>query len=169
MTKTSPKEPTMETDKVAELLPCPFCGGEARLRSIKLPMAYDCDDVCVYCSECDVDGPHILFDQSAQSADDLPELEAQAIAAWNSRLSAEARSAGRGGVGEDALREALEEIVAPIAAMQKRAADEDRRIDGMMANALARDPEYLRGIARKALEARAALSPQPTATEETAP
>lgn len=68
-----------------DLKPCPFCGGEASLRSIRLPMVYDCDDVCIYCTNCDVDGPHILFDQSAHSADDLPDLEAEAITAWNTR------------------------------------------------------------------------------------
>ncbi len=55
--------------------------------------------------------------------------------------------------GQDAFREALEEIVNPIAAMQRRAEAEGAKIDGIMANVLARDPEYLKGIARAALAA----------------
>ena len=55
--------------------------------------------------------------------------------------------------GRDAFREALEEIVNPIAAMQRKAEAEGAKIDGMMANALSRNPEYLKGIASAALAA----------------
>jgi len=53
----------------------------------------------------------------------------------------------------DTLRKALEEIVNPISAMQERAKVQGNTLNGMMANYLARDPEYLRGIARAALAA----------------
>lgn len=53
------------------------------------------------------------------------------------------------------LRAALEEIVNPVAAMRQRADAEGGKLDGMMANMLARDPEYLRGIARAALASEA--------------
>lgn len=48
-------------------------------------------------------------------------------------------------------REALDEIVNPIAAMQRRADAAGGRIDGMMANQIAKDAYYLRGIAAAAL------------------
>jgi hypothetical protein len=49
------------------------------------------------------------------------------------------------------LREALEEIVHPIAAMQTFAKENGLQLDGAVALALANDPEYLRRIARTAL------------------
>lgn len=49
-------------------------------------------------------------------------------------------------------REALDEIAFPISAMRKRAEAEGSKLDGMMANYLAKDPEYLRGIAVSALK-----------------
>lgn len=49
------------------------------------------------------------------------------------------------------LRAALEQIVNPIPVMQAHAKAEGCVLDGMMANILARDPEYLRAIARQAL------------------
>ena len=76
------------------LAPCPFCGGEAALRTVRLPMLADCDDICIYCTDCDVDGPHILFDQTEQNADDIPDCEARACVAWNTRTAAPADVAG---------------------------------------------------------------------------
>jgi len=77
------------------LLPCPFCGGEGRVMLPTLPMVADCTDVVVYCVECNVCGPGILFDQTQQTASDLPDVEAEAIAAWNRRpaLSMQSREA----------------------------------------------------------------------------
>lgn len=51
----------------------------------------------------------------------------------------------------ETLREALEEIANPILAMQLRAKAEGYKLDGMIASMLAKDPEYLKGIARAAL------------------
>jgi Lar family restriction alleviation protein len=70
-----------------KVLPCPFCGGEAFLRSPTLPMMADCDDVQVSCCDCDTNGPAILFDQDVHGETDLPDLEAEAIAAWNTRAT----------------------------------------------------------------------------------
>lgn len=53
----------------------------------------------------------------------------------------------------DHLRAALEEIINPIIAMHDRAKAENCQLDGMTANILARDPEYLRQVAREALSA----------------
>lgn len=53
----------------------------------------------------------------------------------------------------DRLREALEEIADPISAMQTHAEVQGVGLDGMMANILAKDPEYLKAIARAALTA----------------
>lgn len=51
----------------------------------------------------------------------------------------------------DRLREALEEIVKPVEFMRRRADAAGSKLDGFMAITLAKDPEYLRGIARAAL------------------
>lgn len=83
MTQTLEQLSAAATD--GELLPCPFCGGKAFLRAPKLPMMADCDDVQVSCEDCDVNGPSILFDQDVHGETDLPELEAEAITAWNTR------------------------------------------------------------------------------------
>lgn len=50
----------------------------------------------------------------------------------------------------DALMEALEEIIAPIPFMEKRLKD-DERLNGLVAVQLAQDAEYLRDIAYKAI------------------
>ena len=49
------------------------------------------------------------------------------------------------------LRSALEQIVNPISEMARRAEAAGRKLDGMMANFLSKDPEHLKGIARAAL------------------
>lgn len=67
------------------LAPCPFCGGEGRLFSVNLPMMADCDDIYVRCSDCDAIGPSVMFDQDYHTAEDVAELEAEAIAEWNKR------------------------------------------------------------------------------------
>lgn len=50
------------------------------------------------------------------------------------------------------MKEALEEIVNPIWFMQDRAEKEGNKIDGMYAITLDKDPNYLKGIAKKALD-----------------
>lgn len=67
---------------------CPFCGGEARLYSVSLPMTADCADVQVACNKCDTIGPSVLFDQTEHTEGDIPALEAEAITAWNTRIEA---------------------------------------------------------------------------------
>jgi hypothetical protein len=57
--------------------------------------------------------------------------------------------------GSTKFRKALEEIVDPIQAMRQLAADEGTGLDGLMAVTLAKDPEYLKSIARAALSATA--------------
>jgi hypothetical protein len=54
---------------------------------------------------------------------------------------------------ESKMREALEEIVAPVTFMQERAKLTGDKIDGAAAIALSKDPEYLRAIALRALTA----------------
>lgn len=51
----------------------------------------------------------------------------------------------------DQLREAMEEIVNPVEFMRRRSDASSSKLDGLMAIALAKDPEYLRAIARSAL------------------
>lgn len=53
---------------------------------------------------------------------------------------------------EQILHEALEEIANPIAAMQRRAAAEGKRLDGMGCVALSKDPGYLITLAQDALD-----------------
>ena len=103
------------TDKIksgGELQPCPFCGGEARLYSVSLPMMADCADIQACCTECDTMGPCILFDQAEQGEVDIPDLEAEAIAAWNRRTPAKAGEDGDhiADAGEK-LREAVAEVL----------------------------------------------------------
>jgi len=49
------------------------------------------------------------------------------------------------------LIEALREIADPIKYMKQRAAAEDARIDGMMANQLSNDPHFIKAIAIRVL------------------
>jgi hypothetical protein len=51
----------------------------------------------------------------------------------------------------EGLRRALDEIVRPIWHMQERAKASGDKIDGHWANVMAKDPEYLRQIAKAAL------------------
>ena len=73
----------LSTQPALEL--CPFCGGEARLYSVSMPMAEDVADIHVCCIECDVVGPSIMFDQTLDSESDIPDREAEAVSAWNTR------------------------------------------------------------------------------------
>ena len=91
---------------VTALLPCPFCGGEARLWPVIMPFDADCDSITVQCSECDVIGADVLVDQDVHGPWDLPDLEAEAIAAWNTRTQSAAASDAQ--IAE--LREALDSI-----------------------------------------------------------
>lgn len=52
----------------------------------------------------------------------------------------------------NALLSALREIVEPVKAMEARAKELGHDLDGHMAVRLAQDPEFLRGVARHALE-----------------
>lgn len=74
------------------LLPCPFCGEEARLYSVSFPTTSAVSDVAAYCTECDIVGQSFIYDCDVHSIYDLPGIEAQAIAAWNHRLAHTARS-----------------------------------------------------------------------------
>lgn len=59
------------TDKVKELLPCPFCGGS----KLELDNLVDADDYCVECKTCQL-GQHAVHTRDG------------AIAAWNRRPAA---------------------------------------------------------------------------------
>ena len=76
-------------DRLTELLPCPFCGGEADTMT---PEADDMRAATVMCMGCYCTGKEC-------------ETEAQAIAAWNRRASQAAPAPS------DGLREALVEII----------------------------------------------------------
>jgi Lar family restriction alleviation protein len=71
-----------------KLLPCPFCGSEARLCMPAYPLASDCGDAMVSCNICDADGPNTLIDMAVHDLADWPGVEAEAIAAWNRRTPA---------------------------------------------------------------------------------
>ena len=60
---------------------------------------------------------------------------------------------------EQILHEALEEIANPIAAMQRRAAAEGKRLDGMGCVALSKDPGYLSTLAQGAIDKARKLVP----------
>lgn len=68
-----------------ELAACPFCGGEARLWMPEYPLNVDCGDATISCLNCDADGPSIGIDMDVHTLADWPDLEAEAIAAWNRR------------------------------------------------------------------------------------
>jgi len=71
----------------SELKPCAHCGGEARLWPVIMPFDADCDSITVQCTECNAIGADVLVDQDVHSHSDLADLEAEAIAAWNTRAS----------------------------------------------------------------------------------
>lgn len=116
---------------MGEYKPCPFC------ESTKINGMFIRDGWRIGCMECGagVQAYH-------------PEAHKRAADKWNRRDRDAAKDA------EIArLREALEDIVSPIAAMQRRANADGSKLDGGMAFMLSIDPEYLRGIARAALKA----------------
>lgn len=55
-------------------------------------------------------------------------------------------------MSEEKLREALDRIARPIYWMQKEAEENGSKINGRMALEISNDPEYLKSIARTALE-----------------
>jgi len=78
-----------------------------------MPFDADCDSITVQCADCDAIGADVLVDQDVHGQSDLAALEAEAIAAWNTRASdaeitrlTEALRAAE--EREKALREALE-------------------------------------------------------------
>lgn len=109
---------------------CPFCGSD----KVEADGWASTDTHGPACEDCG---------GSCGSALDTPE---QNIAAWNLRTTDRANDE------EIArLKSALEEIVNPLAAMQRRAEAEGNKLSGM-AWEIARTPSYLQGIAKEALE-----------------
>lgn len=88
---------TLPPEQSEALLACPFCGGEGRLYSVSFPMIADVSDVGVSCSDCDTVGPSMMYEYGVHSADDLPGIEASAIAAWNERVPARSLALQPGG------------------------------------------------------------------------
>jgi hypothetical protein len=83
-------------------------------------------------------------------------VEAQACGEWDDKTTTEDADklmdfvAAECRVANDTLVKALEEIAYPIRAMQARL-QPDEKLDGVAANAIANNAEYLRSIALKAL------------------
>jgi hypothetical protein len=98
-----------------------------------------------------------VYDGEGDMDDDAREqIIERLLAAWKSAIASEQLTfdiSARLLKERDRFRDALREIVDPISAMRQLAADEGARLDGMMAVTLAKDPEYLKGIARAALAA----------------
>jgi Lar family restriction alleviation protein len=78
----------MTTDnKTTELLPCPFCGGEAEIVALH---PYEETPVGICCSRC----PAIFADGTTYSGFKEYDTEAEAIAAWNTRAERTCENVG---------------------------------------------------------------------------
>lgn len=72
-------------ERLAEMLACPFCGSDGRLRMPEYPIRADVADAYVQCGNCDGMGPQVMIDNDVHDQSDWPDIEAEAIAAWNRR------------------------------------------------------------------------------------
>lgn len=122
-----------DRDELVELLPCPFCGGDAVREDIPADDTNNENAGASYitCKTCWA-STRLEFGRKENLR-----------SAWNTRAALSATPLAQ-------MRDALEEIINPIAAMQARL-KEGEMLDGNMAHMLAKDPEYLRSIARAAL------------------
>lgn len=79
------------TDQKDDLLPCPFCGGEAAIVTIrKESYGYWPESIAARCTRCYTHAPKGAFDvtrfvQGEGHIDVREEAKAKAIAAWNTR------------------------------------------------------------------------------------
>lgn len=61
---------------------CTLCGATAHMQLPSFPMTRDSAEIRVACDKCGAVGPAVTFDLSVHDANDLPALQAEALAAW---------------------------------------------------------------------------------------
>lgn len=60
--------------------------------TVSIPFGADCADIFVRCEGCSIHGPMILVDIEHDTNDEIPGLEADAVAAWNRRAASDGLS-----------------------------------------------------------------------------
>lgn len=75
----TPTDTVVSEERLRE---CPFCGGQGEYMPAGAQTA-DCTDVFVRCTDCGIEGPHVLYEWETEQDDPRDE----AIAAWNRRTA----------------------------------------------------------------------------------
>lgn len=111
--------PNLDAARIEEMLPCPFCGGVGRVAMPEYPIRADVADAFVQCSDCDIYGPSVMIDNDIHDHSDWPEIEAEAVAAWNRRTPALRALSAPEPVADDGEAAAIEIADAVISWMVK--------------------------------------------------